>query len=155
VLSGGVGIGVGVTIGVVLGLAVGVALGVPVGVGRGCGVGRGGGVGRGLGEGGVGVPNGGVGGGVGVGVAVGVPASDSSALGAIAREELITAAATATTAAARIANIVAGLIEPFVSLCHYCVENKRGRILRVKYWSVVRKLGLVDERLQSGRRMIA
>ena len=59
---------------------------------------------------GVGVPNGRVGGGVRVGVAVGVTTGDSSALGAIAREELITAAASATTAAARIADIVARLV---------------------------------------------
>ena len=55
---------------------------------------------------GVGVPNGGIGGGVRAGVAVGVTTADSSASGAIAREELITAAASATTAAALVANVV-------------------------------------------------
>jgi hypothetical protein len=66
---------------------------------------------------GVGVPNGGVGGGVGVGVTVDVTSGDLSALGAIAREEPITAAASATTAPARIANVVDRLIEPLISLC--------------------------------------
>ncbi len=36
--------------------------------------------------------------------------------------------ASATTAAEQIANVVARLIEPFISLCHCRVENKKGAI---------------------------
>jgi hypothetical protein len=82
----------------------------------------------GVGVGVAGVPNSGVGGGVRVGAAVGVTTGDSSATGAIAREELITAAVKTTTAAAPIANVVARFIAPFISPFHSCVENKRGRI---------------------------
>jgi hypothetical protein len=71
--------------------------------------------GVGVGVGVAGVPNSGVGGGVRVGVAVGVTTGDSSGTGAIAREELITAAVKTTTAAAPIANVVARLIALFGS----------------------------------------
>jgi hypothetical protein len=53
---------------------------------------------------------------------------DSPARWPIAREELITAAARARTAAVQIANVVARLIEAFISLCHCRVKNKSGRI---------------------------
>ena len=49
---------------------------------------------------------------------------NSPARGAIAREELITAAAKPTTAAARIAKVLACVNEPFISLCHCRVERK-------------------------------
>lgn len=85
------------------------------------GVGRGLGVGLGLVGRGVAVPNGGVGG----GVAVAVTIVDSSATGAIAREELKTAATKTITAAASIANVVARLI---ASLYHFvfAVRSPKG-----------------------------
>ena len=54
--------------------------------------------------------------------------ADSPARGAIAREELITAAAVITTAAAAIANLVARVIEPFISLWHCRLEGKKAKI---------------------------
>jgi hypothetical protein len=42
--------------------------------------------------------------------------------------------ATAQSSTTSIANVVARLIEPFISLCRCCVERKRGRIRRVKHW---------------------
>jgi hypothetical protein len=46
----------------------------------------------------------------------------------VARDTLITAAASATTAAVAIANLVARLIEPFMSLCRCRVKGKTRRI---------------------------
>src|SRR5258708_7334381 len=70
--------------------------------------------------------------GVGTGASAVQPTSsgkvDSPSRGAIAREELITADAKTTTAVVPIANVVARLIEPFISLCHCRVESKRRRI---------------------------
>jgi hypothetical protein len=59
--------------------------------------------------------------------------ADPPARWPIAREELITAAASATTTIAPIANGVACFIEPFISLCHCRVESKIRRIRRVTY----------------------
>jgi hypothetical protein len=55
----------------------------------------------------------------------------------VARERLITAAASATTAIAPIADGVACFIEPFISLCRCRVKTKNGMIHQVKYWEII------------------
>ena len=67
--------------------------------------------------------------GVGTGASAGLPTLsgeiDSPVPWPIAREELITAAANVTAAAATIANDVVRLIETFISLCRCPVESKQ------------------------------
>jgi hypothetical protein len=62
---------------------------------------------------------------------------ESRARGAIAREELITVAASATTETVPIASVVARFIEPFISLWRYRVKSKKRRICRVKHWEII------------------